>query len=154
MENSSEVTGHSKNQFIRIGAYAVLMALFFSIFAAVGLDNPQGILLAVVLAIAIAVMVERGSGKRRMEILKRRPVRVDGSKLIQEDSSGLVIGAVDLDFPYEVTLTFRGNGEGIYRIVQAAQDIELSSRAPDAEHIVRDLLGISEWPPDAYMNPL
>lgn len=90
--------------------------------------------------------------QNRMRILQSHRYLVSETELIEQNSRGVVVGRIDLTDDFDVSIPFSGNAEGVYRVKQGDQSVEISSKAENAEHLVRDVLGIRTWPPDAKMN--
>jgi hypothetical protein len=90
--------------------------------------------------------------KSKMRILKSHKYSVNESELIELDSTDAVVGRINLSTPYDASIPFSGNAEGVYRVKQGDQTVYISSEAENAEHLVRNVLGIRTWPPDARLN--
>jgi len=111
---------------------------------------PIGVAMAV-LAVTVLFSARRDyfRGTRKMARLEnRRKLYVADDRLVLENTKGRRVAYVKLSEDFEVSIPFKENGRGYYRVVQGWRVLEFNSDIPNAEHIVRDVLGCDEWPPD------
>ena len=110
------------------------------------------VFLAVIITAVIAVFMARRDyyhGLRRMAKLKdRTTLHVIDDRLVLENQQGRRVAYIVLSDDYKVSIPSRRNGKGVYRVEQSWRVLEFNSDIENAEHIVRNVLGFNEWPPD------
>jgi len=134
--------------------YAVVLALGQGTDLGPWLAWAIGAAMAVVLVIVVfSVRRDYYRGIRKMASLKdRRTLYVADDRLVLENTKGRRVAYIKLSEDFEVSIPFKENGRGYYRVMQGWRVLEFNSDIPNAEHIVRDVLGCSQWPPDAKWN--
>ena len=113
--------------------------------------EPLGRVLVVgfVVLVMLISLLGKNSLEIRMEELQDQTVEVDGTRMRAIDEEGEVVATIDVSAPFKVTVPYVGNGKGVYRVEQDGQRLEFSSTMDDAEHLVKGVLGLKSWPPDA-----
>jgi hypothetical protein len=113
--------------------------------------GPLGRVLVVgfILLVMLIGVLGKSSLEIRMEELQDQTIEVDGNRMRASDENGDVVATIDLSAPFKVTVPYVGNGKGVYRVEQDGQRLEFSSTMDDAEHLVKGVLGLKSWPPDA-----
>ena len=133
-----------------VAAYAAMLALA----QGTGLGPWLGWSILVVLVVlggVVGFQVRRDywRGIRRMAKLEdRTKLYVADDTLVLENTRGRRVAYIKLSEGFEVSIPFKENGRGYYRVVQGWRVLEFNSDIPNAERIVRDVLACSEWPPD------
>lgn len=107
---------------------------------------------AIILVGLAAAVSSAGACQKRLRYLKKHSVQVENGWLEQRKANSEMVGRIDLSRPFDVTIPHAGNGEGVYRVTQGTTSVEISSRLANAEHLVREVLKIKTWPPDAELN--
>jgi hypothetical protein len=104
----------------------------------------------ILLGIASAVIHPIRSARRAAALGLRR-IEIEGLEIVDRDASGAVVGRIRFDRPFTFEHLSRAAGFAICRLRQADQRVELSSEAPLAEPIARDLL-CQAWPPSERLG--
>jgi hypothetical protein len=110
------------------------------------------VFLAVIITAIIAFFMARRDyyhAVRKMAKLKDRTrLHVIDNRLVLENQKGRIVAYIVLSEDFKVSIPFRRNGKGVYRVEQSWRVLEFNSDIENAEQIVRNVLGCNEWPPD------
>lgn len=83
---------------------------------------------------------------------RQRPVRREGTAVIQEDAEGKRIGRIDSAGHYSVRWERFDAARALYLISQADQTITVSTLDPSAPEILREALRVANYPCEEWPN--
>jgi hypothetical protein len=111
----------------------------------IALFVPYGIFVILGGAALLAVALHlRNSSK--WEQLRDHTVEIVDHELRQKNSTGKVVGRIDMARPFTYEYLDKATGFAIYQLRQDDQRLEFTSDVPMAKYLVRDLLR-ADWPP-------
>ena len=85
--------------------------------------------------------------------VKKTIIEEHQNKLIQRDIHGKVKAEIDMEKDFKISTPYVGYLEAIYRVKQDKQVLEFSTKAKNAEHLVKDVFKLKgEYPPIAHWN--
>lgn len=138
-----------------IGAVAVLVVAALA-------STVHSWILAILLVLAVAMVVggplafgavcvfTKSEGERRLRVLDRHVVRLEDGQVVERNRHGQVIGRIDPTEHYRIVPNTVEAGLGYYQVMQGDQQVEISSRSPQAQYLLCDVLKTKLWPPDHF----
>jgi hypothetical protein len=122
------------------------------LFVALYIVYPQIVGLIIVVSLPIILFYGLWASIN-MKRLEKTIIEENKNKLIQRDRTGKIRSEIDIERGYRISTPYMGYLEAIYRIRQDDQVLEFSTKAKNAEHLVKKVLKLKgEYPPIAPWN--
>lgn len=91
--------------------------------------------------------IARLTAWRRMLEWSREPIAFDGALVVQENEQGRRVGVIDPKQHYTVRWERFSSDRALYLVTQDEQTVAVSALAPNAPHILRDILHVANYSP-------
>ena len=83
---------------------------------------------------------------------RSRPLRREGTLVVQEDSAGRCIGQIDTKGHYTVRWERFDSVRALYLVSQGTQTVTISTLSPDAPALLIDALRVKNYPCEDWPN--
>lgn len=100
------------------------------------------------LAFVAVCVLTRSEGEAKLRNLDRHVVRLEDGLVVERNRHGQIIGRIDPTGHYRIVPNTVEVGSGYYQVIQGDQQVEISSRSPQAQYLLCDVLKTKKWPPD------